>query len=190
MWVTVLVLAGVVAVTAILLVVPVDVDFSVERETDFRSRARVKWMFGLIGKEIGGRRNEKKGKQKEHRLNLRSLLAAMTTGGFPHKLLAFAKDAARALKIRELEANLRVGLGDPAETGMLFSAIAPTMFFIRSWPSVDVNVEPDFEQKRFQGYCKGAIRTIPLSFARAFIPFVFSKTTIRAFRAMLRDRRV
>jgi hypothetical protein len=186
MWVLALALAvGILALLIILLAVPVELVFSIERDEGFRSNARVRWMFGLIGKDIGGRKDGKQ-KPKKRRGDVKSILAALTTGGFPQKLMSLARRAVRMLKIREFEANFRIGLGDPAETGMLFAVIAPTMFFIKSFPSLEVNVEPDFEQEGLQGYCRGAIRAVPIMFVAVLIPFLLSATTIRALKAMAR----
>lgn len=194
MWVIALV-AGIFLLFVLLLAVPVDLAFSVERDGNFRLRMRVGWMFGLIGKDIGGRKKKRreegveKEKPKKRRGSVKALLAALTTEGFPQKLFSFVRDILRLSKIRQLRMNFRIGLGDPAETGMLFAVLAPAMVVIRSFSSADIQLEPDFEQERLQGYCKGDIRAVPIKFVRPLIPFVFSTATMRAMKAMVTARR-
>jgi len=194
MWVVGLV-AGIVLLFILLLAVPVDVSFSLERDGSFSLRARVGWMFGLIGKNIGGKKRKKtveKAKERKttrRRGSVRSLLAVLTTEGFPQKLYGLIREILRIVKIRELKASFRIGLGDAAETGMLFAVLAPAMVFVRAYSSAEVQLEPDFEQERLEGYCKGDVRAVPIKFVKAFVPFVFSWTTMRAMRAMLRARR-
>lgn len=194
MWVIALV-AGIFLLFVLLLAVPVDLAFSVERDGSFRLRMRVRWMFGLIGKDIGGRKKKRreegveKEKPKKRRGSAKALLAALTTEGFPQKLFSFVRDILRLSKIRQFRMNFRVGLGDPAETGMLFAVLAPAMLVIRSFSSADIQLEPDFEQERLQGYCKGNIRAVPIKLVRPLIPFVFSTATMRAMKAMVTARR-
>lgn len=194
MWVIALV-AGIFLLFVLLLVVPVDLAFSIERDGSFRLRMRVGWMFGLIGKNIGGRKAKRreegmeKEKPKKRRRSVRALLAALSTEGFPQKLFSFVRDILRLSKIRQLRVNFRIGLGDPAETGMLFAVLAPAMVVVRSFSAADVQLEPDFEQERLQGYCRGDIRAVPIKFVRPLIPFVFSTATMRAVKAMVMARR-
>ncbi len=187
-WVIVLVVAMPVLLV-LLLVIPIDLAFSIERSDSFKMKARVKWMFGLLGKDITRGKKPAEKPVKKRRGNIMSLVAAFTTEGFAQKFLSFLKDVLRVLKIRELKANLTVGLGNPADTGMLFAVIVPTMVFFRNLSSVNVEVEPDFEEEKLHGYCAGNVRAMPLKFVTISIPFIFSATTLKALRASFRARK-
>ena len=56
---------GLFFLAVLLFSIPVDLAFSCERGEDSRSRMRIGWLFGLIGKEAGGKTkaSEKKPKQ-------------------------------------------------------------------------------------------------------------------------------
>ena len=186
MWVLATVL-GIFLFFALLLAIPVDVTFRVEKSTDFKSRVRVRWLFGLIGKDISG---EKKKREKEKKKgNIKPLLAVLRTRRFPRKLFKFARSTFPLLKVRELKLNLRVGLDDPAETGLLFAIIGPMMVYIRSLPLLDIQVEPDFEGESLRGHFRGDIRAFPIQFVGLCIPLALSPTTIRAIKAMVAARR-
>lgn len=194
MWVVGLVV-GLLLVLVVLLTAPVDVVFYVERDAKFRLGATVRLMFGLIKKDLGSKKrrrregDEQKARVKRRRGSIRPLVAALTTRGFAQKLLKLTRDVLRIVKIRELKARVRIGLGDPAETGILFAVLAPTMVFVRSFSSADVEVEADFWEEKLEGYCQGDIRAVPIRFVGILVPFIFSRTTWRAMRAMMRARR-
>jgi hypothetical protein len=193
-WVVGLVV-GLIVLFVLLLAMPIDVVFYVERDARFRLGATVRLMFGLIKKDLGSKKrrrreeDDQKAKLKKHRVGVRPLIAALTTRGFAQKLLKLMRDVLRIVKVRELKARVRIGLGDPAETGILFAVVAPTMIFVRSFSSADVLVEPDFEDEKLEGYCQGDIRAVPIKFVRPLVPFVFSRTTWHAVRAMIKARR-
>ena len=179
---------GIVLFFVLLLAIPVDLVFCIEKDVDFKPRIGLRWMFGLIKKDISGKKEKPKKKEKREK-TIKPLLAMLGTRGFSQRLLRFIRDSFRLLSLHELKLNLRVGLDDPAETGLLFAAIEPAMVYIRPFSSLDAQVEPDFGQENLRGYCKGDVRAFPIQLVGPFILFAFSTTTIRAIRAMLAARR-
>lgn len=187
MWV-IATLLGIFLFLILLLSIPFDLAFYVEKEEAFRSRVRVKWLFGLIGKNIGGGEKKPKPKKKRRR-SLRALLEMWKARDFLPKLLRFIRDAFRLLNIRKLKIHLRIGLDDPADTGMFFAAAGPTMVFLNRLPSVDIQIEPDFERESFRGHLQGDLRIIPIKLIRPVVLLIFSVATLRAIKTMIRARR-
>ena len=65
-WVWVLVsLSSLGGLLVLLLSVPIDLSFSLERDERFRSRGRIGWFFGLVGKDLGGGGKGNEPKQEE-----------------------------------------------------------------------------------------------------------------------------
>ena len=180
MWVLTTVI-GIFLFLVILLAIPVDLIICVEKYSDFKLRVTVRWMFGLMGKEISRGKKEPK-KEKKRRGSIKPLLAMLKTRGFPGKLFRFIRGVFRCFNVHDLKLNLRVGLGDPAETGLLFALIGPTMVCAGSFSSLDIKVEPDFYQGGLQGYSKADIRAFPLRLVGHLVRFTFSPTTIRAIK--------
>jgi len=180
---------GISLLLVLLITIPVDLVLHVEKDVDFKPRVRLGWMFGLIGKDIGGKKKMPKKKAEKRKRNIKPLLALLRTRGFPKKLSRLIRDIFRLLNVHELKLNLRVGLSDPAETGLLFAVIGPTMVYLKSLSSLDVQIQPDFEQERLQGYVKGDLRVLPIRFIKPLIIFAFSFTTIRAIKSMVAARR-
>ena len=175
----------------LLLAVPVDLFFCLEKDEDFKPRLMVRWLFGLIGKDISGKgkKKPKPKKERKRKRNIKPLLAVLRTRGFLQRFFKFIRDVFRLLKIRDLKLNCRVGLDDPAETGLLFAAIGPAMVYIKSFSSVDIQVEPDFDQESLRGYCKGDLRVFPIQFVSPVVSFAFSPATMRAIKAAVVARR-
>ena len=188
MWVAAIVI-GVFLFLVLLLAIPVDLVFYLEKEVDFKPRVGVGWLFGLVEKDISGKKAKPKEEKKKGERNIKPFLAMLRTRGFLQRLFRFVKDIIRVIKIHRLKLNLRVGLDDPADTGLLFAAVGPAMVYTRSFSSLDVWVEPDFNQENFRGYCKGDVRAFPIRFVPPLMFFVFSPATIRAVKAMIVARR-
>ena len=187
MWILAVVL-GPLLFFVVLLAVPVDLVFYIEKDMAFSSKVRVGWMFNLVGKEIGGKKKPKKEKEKRKR-RIKPLIAMLRAKGFPGRLVSFVKDVVRISHIRELRADIRVGLSDPAETGMLFAIVAPVIAYLRTFTSLDVRIQPEFDQTVFQGYFKGDLRIFPIQLLVVSILFALSPATMRGIKAMVVARR-
>jgi hypothetical protein len=183
---------GVFLFLLLLLAVPVDVVFSVEKDTDFRTRVRVGWMFGLIGRDIGaGKKPGKKreAEKKKGRRSIRPLIAIVRTRGFVPRASRFLRSALRLMKVRELTIDFRVGLDSPADTGMLFAALAPATAFAQFFTPLDIRLTPDFTEEILEGRARGDLRVVPLVLLALAVRFALSLTTLRAVRAMRAARR-
>ncbi len=197
-WFWVLVsLSGLAGLLVLLLAVPIDLSFSLEKDERFRSRVRIGWLFGLVGKDLGrGKKGkelkpEEKPRNQGHRRNRspRPFLAAIRTRGFPLHSLRFARRMLWAIRVRELNLGLQVGLGDPAETGRLLGLMSPVAACVDAVPRFHLSVEPDFNQETFRGYCNGSVRIYPIRMVPPIVLFALSLTSFRGLKAMRGARR-
>jgi len=174
----------------ILLLVPVDLVFNISKRDHKESRVRIGWLFGLVGKDIRGRRKQAKVKEKKKKRSIKPLLAVVRTRGFLKRFLQFIKDIIRRIEIRNLCVHLKLGLADPADTGFLFAAVKPLLTFVSvQKPAIDINIQPDFDQEKLRGYAKGELRFYPIQFIKPLLLFIFSLTTLRAIKTIITDRR-
>lgn len=187
MWILATV-SGILLLLVLLLCVPADLIFYIEKDTGFKARAKLGWLFGLIEKDIS-RKEKKPKKEGKRKRSIKPLFAILRTTGFLKKLLQLIKSIFKSLKIHEFKIDLRVGLDDPADTGLLFAAINPAMLYVETFSSLDIHVDPDFTQEKFQGCCKGDIRAFPIQLLGHCILFIFSPATIRAIKAAMVARR-
>ncbi len=195
-WVWVLVsISSLAGLLVLILSVPFDLSFSLERNERFQSRVRIGWLFGLVGKDLGGGENgnepkEEKPKEQGRRRkrSLRRFLAAIRTRGLPGHSLRFARRMLRAIRVRELNVSLQVGLGNPAETGQLLGLVSPVTACVGAIPGVQMSVEPDFYEETLRGYCNGSVRIFPIRMVPPMVLFALSLTSFRGLKAMLGAR--
>ncbi len=177
----------------ILLIVPIDLIFNISKRDNIESRVRIGWLFGLIGKDISARRKQAKvkvSKEKKKKRSVKPLLAVVRTRGFLKRFLRFIRDIIRRIEIRNLFVHLKLGLADPADTGFLFAAVTPLLTFAGvQKPTIDINIQPDFDQEKLGGYAKGELRLYPIRFIKPLLLFIFSLTTLRAMKAIITARR-
>ena len=184
---------GILIFLIILLIVPIDLIFNISKRDNIESRVRIGWLFGLIGKDIRARKKQAKVKvkvKKKKKRSVKPLLAIVRTRGLLKHSLRFIKDIIRRIKIRNLYVHLTLGLADPADTGFLFAAVTPLITFVGvQKPTIDINIQPDFEQENLQGYAAGGVRVYPIQFIKPLLLFIFSLTTLRVIKAIITARR-
>ncbi|PKB70875.1 MAG: hypothetical protein BZY87_08245 [SAR202 cluster bacterium Io17-Chloro-G6] len=197
-WVWVLIsLSSLAGLLVLLLSVPIDLSFSLEKDERLQSRARIGWFFGLVGKDLGGEKTSEEPKQEEKpgkrgrrkKRGPRRFLPVIRTRGLPGHFLKFARRMLWAIRVGELNLSLQVGLGDSAETGQLLGLVSPVAACVDAIPNVRMSVEPDFYQETFRGYCSGSVRIYPILIVPPIILFALSPTGFRGLKAMLGARR-
>jgi hypothetical protein len=194
------VLSASLLVLVLLLLIPVDVDFRVAREERSRSDLSVGWMFGLLRKEIevgprsrrqgpNPRRPETDGKRTRSKRAAAHLAILARTRGFPYRCLRLIRELLLQAKIRELRLRGRLGLNEPADTGLLFAALTPALCYLSASPSVSVSLEPDFQEVSLTGQANGAFRIVPMQVMWILVLFLLSPETLRAAWSLARRRR-
>ena len=177
-----------------LLSIPVDLAFSYQSGEGSRSRMRIRWLFGLISKELGGEKKgrEKKPKEmkaKKGRRSFRGPLAVFRARGFSARLLLLARCLVRSVQVRDVDIEFRVGTGDPMETGLLFGVIRPGVALARSGISPNIRIEPNFVEETFEGHARAAVRVYPIKLIPSLIAFAVSPATFRGVRALRKARK-
>ena len=194
MWV-IAALASLAVLVILVLCVPLEMVVRLDADGRPRFRMRLVWLFGLVSKEITKARKkpeeerrvtEGKRKPRKRKIKARTILEILRTRGLLKQLKRLLKDILRRLKIRDLAADITVGLSDPADTGLLFALIGPATFFLGSSRIHDIRVQPSFEDEAvFKGYLSGAVRLLPIQLVIPFLRFVFSLVTIRVVRTLV-----
>ena len=185
---------GLILLIVLLLLIPVDLAFSYERGEGSRSRMRIGWLFGLIGKELGGGKEgrEKKPKEmkaKKGRRSFQGPLAMFSASGFSGRLLLLVKRLVRSVQVRDVDVEFQVGTGNPAETGLLFGVIGPSVALARSGLPSNIWIEPNFIEETFEGHARGTVKIYPIKLIPSLIAFALSPATFRGVRALRRARK-
>jgi hypothetical protein len=161
-----------------------------------RVRFKLLWLFGLVGREMVGREKpeekaapEKPKLKKKKKRRFKDIFVILRTKGLLKQFQIFVRDLLRCFKIRDLNADIKVGLGSPDDTGQLFAFIGPPVFWLSSTLPFSVNVQPAFEDEAtFEGHAQGKVKLRPI---QLFIPisrFLFSFATLRLLKNFIASR--
>ena len=192
MWVAIT-LASLAVIIIAVLCVPFDMVLHLNVGAKPRFQTKLSWFFGLVTKEIGKEKKRKvtegKRKTRKKREIFRDIFKIMRTRGLVKRFKTLIADALRQLKVKDVTADFRVGLGDPADTGLLFAFIGPaTVLLNRSFPG-HIRVQPSFKDRAvFETYSHGTVRLRPIQLAMPVFRFIFSPATARTIKKLISSK--
>jgi len=186
-------LASLAVVIIFVLCIPLDAVLHIDVYGRPKFQMRLVWLFGLVSKEITKAKKKPeekervaKGKRKPRKIQARTIFKILRTKGLLKQLKRLLRDVLRHLKIRDLRVDFRVGLDDPADTGLLFALIGPATFFLGSSRVHEIKVQPSFEDEAvFEGYLSGALKLVPIQLVIPFLKFTFSLATLRVVKILV-----
>ena len=187
-WIVIAIVPGLLAVLAI----PVQLAFHVERIAAVNGQVTIRWLFGLVRLRIRlqttpaqpGAAPARKRPPHAQRVGHIKPLAALRLAGFRQRVYRFAGDLLRAAYVDQLCLRMRLGLGDPADTGRLWALVGPLSAWAQNLPSAEVRIEPEFMDAVCEFDAQARLRLIPLQLVALVFGFVLSPTTLQAwFRA-------
>lgn len=185
MWV-IATLAGLAGLIIFVLCVPLDAVLSMDASGRPKFRLRLVWLFGLISKEVSREKKKPEEKLKKKRgIGFRSILKILRTGGLPGQLKDLVKGILSQSKIKDLVANFKIGLDNPADTGLLFALIGSTTSFLRLPSQYQIRVQPSFDKAVFEGFSYGHVRLRPIRLVGPFMRFVFSLAALRVMKILV-----
>lgn len=190
-----LIIAILLALLLVLLAVPITVAFRIDRIKEIKGQVSFHWFFGLVRFQIGipgaakaepqhKRKPTKKTRKRKPGGNARGVFALLKQSVFRRRAIRFIKDVLRATHARDLYLRLRIGLGDPADTGRLWALLGPIAGIAKNLRSAEVRIEPEFMDLVLEVESNGEFRLIPLQFIALATAFVVSPTTLRAWRTL------
>lgn len=194
MWI-IIALLSVITVLILILCVPLELVFNACVPGKPRVRFKLLWLFGLVGREMVGREKPEekaapeKPKLKKKKRRFKDIFVILRTKGLRKQLQIFVRDLLRCLKIRDLNADIRVGLGSPDDTGQLFAFVGPPVFWLSSTLPFSVNVQPAFEDEAtFEGHARGKVKLRPIQLLFPIVKFLFSIATLRLLKNFIASR--
>jgi hypothetical protein len=164
----------VVVVIVAVLAVPIVVRFDVAWDGALEQRFELSWAFGLVRTSApqaddrplaasrSGRKSDK-GLPARSRQKRAHVLTALRLKPFRRRVMRFIGSLWRAVRKESVRVTVRVGLGDPADTGRLWALVGPCAGLLQQIPDVAVSVVPDFDNVSFELDSSGTIRVVPLT---------------------------
>ncbi len=194
MW-ALITLASLIIIFILVLSVPLDFVFDINASRSPSFRFRLLWLFGLVDTELkktGSKSEQKKksGKEKpEKRKKIRAgtIYQVLQIGGLYDHIFGFFRGVLRSLKIKDLKVNIRIGLEDPSDTGLLFSITIPANYFFSYLP-YDLSLQPSFDSETIlEGNVKGDLQLKPIKLVSTTIKFIFSFQSIQILKIMIAE---
>jgi len=189
----VLVVAALLGLVLLLLAVPVDLEVRLEGIDPFQGQVGIGWLFGLVRLRIPipaarptpepETRPHEVPEQPRARGRARNALAALRPAGFRGRVYRLVRDVVRAVHVQRLRLRVRLGLGDPADTGRLWALMGPLEALARMG-NAEIRIEPDFLDPVLEFQVDGRVRIVPLRFVALAGAFLLSPPTIRAWRTL------
>ncbi len=194
MWVVVS-LASLAVLIGLVLAVPLDMVLHVGVHGRPKFRMRLTWLFGLVSKEItkGKKKPEEiervaegKRKPRKRRVRAGTILEILRTKGMLRQVMRLLRSILSRLKIRDLVVDFRVGLENPADTGLLFAVIGPATLFIGYSRAHEIRVQPSFAGEAVcEGYLSGTVKLLPIQLVPPFLRFICSLATIKVVKKLV-----
>ena len=190
MWV-IIALAGLFALVVLVLSIPLNLAFRLDVYGRPKFSLRLVWLFGLVSREIGRKKKAKPKKAKpkkakEKKGGARKALKILRTKGLLRQLKILVTDVLSRLKIRDLSIDFRVGLDNPADTGLLFATIGPSLIFLSPSVRRSISIKPSFEVEAvLEGYAQAAVRLRPIRLLVPLLRFVFSLAFLRVIKTVV-----
>ncbi len=183
-----------------LLAVPLGVAFQLEGIEAFQGRLTIRWLFGLVRVRVavpGARRPpaapaaEPEPARKRARRGARGggarFLAVLRQAPFRRRVHRLVGDLVRVVRVRRLRLRMRLGLGDPADTGRLWAVVGPLTAASQGL-GADVRIEPEFVDPVLEFRARGRVRVVPLQVLAVAVPFALSPASIRGWRTLRSPR--
>lgn len=202
MWVVVA-LCTLIALTALVLSVPVDLGARVEVHGRPTAQFRVQWLFGRVSKTLrtgeGGAKPPKAAVARKTRRGGRARRSGRAIGRLgwdivhvPGLLRSVARTLGRLIRciqVRSLAVDFRADLGDPADTAMVVGVVSQAVMFADLWSPYSFRLMPAFEgEPLLDGEAELAVRVRPVSMIPPLFGFIFSSSTLKALVLVIRSR--
>ena len=183
------VLLGVIA----LLAIPLTLTFRIATRQVFDNDIRLRWAFGLVRMRIPAGKTEApstetgEAKRKPTRRKLTSrrkskVFGAVRQKGFRRRIIRFVGDLWRAVHKQDVRLRVRVGLGDPADTGQLWAVLGPVSGLLASVRDASISIEPEFVDATIELDSSGSIRVIPLQLVYLTVGLLLSSQVWKGLR--------
>lgn len=174
----------------LLLAMPLNVAFDFAGIEPWRAQVRVRALFGLVQFRLRARAAKEAPVRPDSRAGFPGThgggkaLGALRQAAFRRRIFRLVRDLFGAVHLHQVRLRMRLGLGDPADTGLLWALIGPLSAAAQGLPNMDVGIEPDFFAPVCEFELHGRLMLVPLQFLVLALAFALSPTSIRAWRTL------
>jgi len=181
----------------ILLAMPVTLTYQFSWKETPSADLRLNWAFGLVRADVSPdlakpgpdkpEATRKKGARRGKSTGKKNFMAAIRQAPFRRRMFRFVSDLWRTIHKKNVRLLVRLGLGDPADTGRLWAVLGPLSGMLARLRDIRVTIEPDFLDSTLEVDSSGTIRMIPLQVAIIVFGLLFSPPIWRGIMSMRRS---
>jgi hypothetical protein len=182
------ILANLVGLIVLLCVIPIDFAFRYDSSGSPSFTFQIGWFFSLI--KISPRERKAKAmepripvkrKSKKRLFNIQYL--RLMDKPLVLRTFCLVRDMLHCLHFKSVNAELKAGLGEPAESGMLFGLITCFLPIVPRTYLEQISIVPDFgDEPVLEGSAAGYIRLWPVEIIGVVLMFAISRPFIRMMR--------
>ena len=191
-------LTGVVAFLLLiiaLLAVPVTLTFQMSWQQQLQGDMTLHWLFGLVRIRLpsfkpkppvpeGKERTQKPDHADRSPRNRQNVFAVVRQKSFRRRIVRFIRDFWRAIRKRDVSLHIRIGLGDPADTGQLWAVVGPVAGILSNAKEASIEIVPEFFDETFELDSSGNIRLIPLQLIYLTVGLLLSPPVWQGIKQM------
>ncbi len=191
-------LTGVVAVLLLLialLAIPVTLTFQASWPQATQDYIKLQWAFGLVSMrlplsqpKVSSAEGEELVQRIEHvehsSWKKQDMFVLIRQKLFRQRIIRFISDFWHAVHKRDISLRVRIGLGDPADTGQLWSIVGPVTGMMANIKVASFQIEPEFFDTMFELDSSGNIRFIPLQIIHLTIGMFLSPSVWQGIKQM------
>lgn len=197
-----------IALTALILCIPVDFGLRVEAHGKPSAGFTLGWLFGRVKKsfrsgedgeqlaravritdEKEARKAEKKpGKRRSPDKDSAALVwRILHIRGLARSIRLLARRLFKCFRLRSLFVDFRVGMEDPADTALVVGTVSQAAMFADMFTAYDFRVIPAFENEWYlEGEGGLDLRLYPIQLVPPVLAFLFSPSTLRVAGTLIR----
>lgn len=124
---------------------------------------------------------EKKGQKPRKNKNV---FAAIRQKAFRQRMIKFISDLWHAVQKENITLRFYVGLGDPADTGLLWAIVGPVSGILTTSQEASIEIVPDFIDTTLKIDSSGTIRIVPLQIIVLTLGCFLSPPVLKGLRKM------
>ena len=191
-------LTGVVAFLLLLialLAIPLTLTFQVSWQQVFQSDIELQWAFGLVHARFrsfqpkapspqGEQLEQSIGRLKPTSGKRLKFFAVVRHTKFRRRIIRFISDLLRMVHKKNVSLRVRLGLGDPADTGQLWAIVGPMAGILANVQEASIDIEPEFLDATFELDSSGSVRIIPLQMIYLSVALMLSPPVWQGIKRM------
>jgi hypothetical protein len=178
-----------------LLALPVTLTFRLGWQQTLHGQVQLGWAFGLLRVRIplskaefasraGEKPLKKKDRSREPARKGGNPFKLMRQKPFRRRVIRFVGELWRAVHKQDVRLRLRIGLGDPADTGQLWAIMGPLAGVLANAREAAVAIEPDFLDATLEFDGSGSVRFVPLQLLWLTLAMLLSPPVWQGMRQM------